>query len=144
MEVETTDPSEFIPELTANWFAVIKDKNGRSYRLDGETVFKNVRTSDKRVFLSAYIEPDTLERITGKKRPSERDVEAFALTLSGPGILNDEKYGKDLVKATEHEGNKWWAEWKHGTLSDLIVSKSKTPFSTLWIDRYPSEKVSRR
>jgi len=142
VEVETTDPSGFIPELEAKWFAVIMDKNSRApVRLLGTVTFKNLRTADRKVFLSAYIEPDTLERLTGKSRPSDSDIEGYALTISGPGIVSDGRHAKGLAMATAEEKTKWWVEWKNKDLDGLIVPKSKTPFAPLWTDRYPTEKA---
>ena len=144
IEVETTDPSGFIPELQANWFAVIKDKNrGEPVRLTGTTTFKNIRTADKKVFISAYIEPDTLERFTGKSKPSDSDIEGFALTISGRGIVAEGKYARGLAKATAEEKAQWWVKWDKESLEGLIISKSKTPFAPLWTDRYPTEKAER-
>ena len=142
VEVETTDPSGFIPELEASWFAVILDRNKKPVRLLGRTVFKNVSTSEKKVFLSAYIEPETLERITGDPRPGEREIEGYALTLSGPGIAEG-KHAEGLAMASAKEESKWWAEWKHESLDGLIIPKSKTPFASLWTDRYPAEMAAK-
>lgn len=141
VEVETTDPSGFIPELEARWFAVIMDKHtNKPVRLMGKTTFKNIRTEDKKIFLSAYIEPDTLERLTGSTRPRERDIEGFALVLSAPGLVKEGPHGKGLVMATAEETSKWWETWMHESLEGLIVPKSRTPFASLWTDRYPTEK----
>jgi hypothetical protein len=141
LEVETTDPSGFIPELTTSWFAIVKDdRTGKPIALTGKVVFRDVRTKNKRAHVIAFIGPDTLEKLTGKDRPSEGDVEAVALTLSGPGILNDEKHAAGLQKATAKEESKWWSSGKYQTMDGLIVAKSKTPFASLWSDRYPFEK----
>lgn len=141
IEVETTDPSGFIPELEARWFAVIKDKNsGKPVRLLGKTTFKNIRTADKKISLSAYIEPDTLERLTGSSRPSERDIEGYALTISGPGIVTEGRHGEGLTMATAEKAAKWWETWEGQSLDGLIIPKSKTPFAPLWTDLYPTEK----
>lgn len=147
IEVETTDPSGYIPELEAQWYAVIKDKNDKgdkAVRLIGKTTFKNIRTADKKVYLSAYIEPDTLERLTGSTRPNENDIEGYALKLSGPGIFTEGRHGEGLVKATAKEEAQWWDVWKNESLEGLIVPKSRAPFAPLWTDRYPTEKVSDR
>lgn len=144
VEVETTDDSGFIPELEASWFAVINDKhnNDKPVRLLGKTTFKNINTSNGNVFLSAYIEPDTLERFTGKARPNERDIEGFALTLSGPGIITKAPHDRGLTKATAEEESKWWLSWKHESFDHFIIPKSKTPFAPLWTDYYPTEKIA--
>jgi len=140
IEVETTDPSGFIPELETKWFAVMKDSNSKkSVRLTGSVKFKNIRARDKKAFVSVYIEPDTMERLTGKDKASARDIEAFALVISGPSIIAEGKYAAGLEKATEKERSKWWKNWEGQTFENLIVAKSKTPFAPLWTDRYPTE-----
>ena len=145
VEVETTDPSGFIPELEASWFAVIMDKHRKKpVRLLGKTTFKNIRTADGKVHLSAYIEPDTLERLTGSSRPSDNDIEGYALTLSGPGIVSEGRHGEGLTMATAEKEAKWWTTWKDQSLDGLIIPKSKTPFASLWTDRYPTEKVPKQ
>lgn len=143
VEVETKDPSGFIPELEASWFAVILDRNKKPVRLQGKTVFKNVPTTEGKVFLSAYIEPETLERITGNPRPGEREIEGYAINISGSGIMSDGKYAEGLAMASDKEESKWWADWKHESLDGLIIPKSKTPFASLWTDRYPAEMASK-
>jgi hypothetical protein len=141
IDMETTDPSGFIPELEARWFVVIKEKySGKPVRLLGKATFRNIRTTDRRVFLSAYIDPDTLERLTGSSRPSENDIEAYALTISGPGILADGRYAAGLTMATAEKEAKWWEKWEFKSIEGAILPKSKTPFAPLWADRYPVEK----
>lgn len=84
LEVETTDPSKFIPELTVSWFAVVQtndDGKEVSALLSGNCVFQNIRTADKKAIVSAYIEPDTLERLTGETKPSSGDFDSIALTI---------------------------------------------------------------
>ena len=142
IEVETTDPSGFIPELEAQWFAVILDKSSKKpVRLLGKTTFKNLRTKDKKIIISAYIEPDTLERLTGSSRPSDNDIEGYALTISGAGIVSEGRHAEGLSKATAETKAKWWITWEGQSLDGLIVPKSKTPFAPLWTDRYPTEKA---
>ncbi len=142
IEVETTDPSGFIPELEARWFAVILDKHSKKpVRLLGKSTFKNLRTDDKKIFISAYIEPDTLERLTGSSKPSENDIEGYALTISGTGIVTEGRHAEGLTKATAEKDAKWWDNWQGQSLDGLIVPKSKTPFAPLWTDRFPTEKA---
>ena len=144
VEVETDPPSGYIPELEASWFAVIIDKSSnKPVRLLGKTVFKDIRTADGKIFLSAYIEPDTLERLTGSTRPGEKDIEGYALTISGPGIVSNGEHAEGLSMATAKKESKWWITWTNESLDGLIVAKSKTPFAPLWTDRYPTEKAAK-
>lgn len=143
LEVETTDPSKFIPELTVSWFAVVQtndDGKEVSALLSGNCVFQNIRTADKKAIVNAYIEPDTLERLTGETKPSSGDFDSIALTISGPGIITTGRHEQGLFKATKKESAKWWANWKGKSVPGTIMAKSKTPFAWLWTDRYPVEK----
>jgi len=146
IEVETTDPRGFIAELEAQWFAVIVDRQSKPdkkpVRLLGKATFKNIRTADRKIFLSAYIDPDTLERLTGGSRLSEGDIEGYALTLAGPGVVKEGKYAEGLSKATAEKAAKWWVTWPGENLEGGILAKSKTPFAPLWTDRYPTEKTA--
>ncbi|QTN32773.1 hypothetical protein HZ994_10660 [Akkermansiaceae bacterium] len=141
IEVETKDPSGFIPELETRWFAVIKDKHsGKPVRLTGKATFRNIRTKGNKVHLSAYIDPDTLERLTGEDKPKESDIEGYALVISGPGIVTDDRHAAGLVMATAEKEAKWWEVWEGKSMEDMILPKSKTPFAPLWSDYYPAEK----
>jgi hypothetical protein len=148
LEVQTTndkgeaDPSGFIPEITANWFVIIKDKeSGKPMMLTGKVTFREIRTKDKKAYLSAYISPDTLEKLTGENKPSDKDIEGVALVISGPGILSEDKeHKKGLQKATVHEDTQWWNTSLYKKLDGAVLAKSKTPFAPLWTDRYPVEK----
>lgn len=146
IEVKTINESGFIPELTAHWHAMTKDTHAKDpknalVRLSGKSSYKNIRCADGKVFISAYIEPDTIERLSGK---SKLDIKAVALVISGPNIRTDKEYGKGLSKATANEGSEWWMSSKYKSLDEMIVAKSKTPFAPLWTDRYPTEKSSDR
>jgi hypothetical protein len=149
IKLDGPDKDDLIPELRTKWYAIVMDRshvdaNGKQTvnpkMLTGEVVFENVRAKEKRAYLVAYIAPDDLEKLTGKDRPGEGDVEAAALVISGKGILADPKHAPGLQKATAKQELKWWEGEKYPTMEGLIVPKSKTPFAPLWCDRYPSEK----
>lgn len=140
LEVETVPKDGFIPELRTNWYAIFKDKkSGKPVNVTGEVVYRDVRTKSGKAYVIAFISPDTLEKLTGKEEPNERDVESVALVVSGNGIINTGKHAEGLQKATEKEESKWWTSDKYEKMPGLIMAKSKTPFSLLWTDRYPVE-----
>jgi len=147
LEVQTTndkgelDTKGFIPEITANWFVIIKDKqSGKPIMLNGKATFREIRTKDKKAYVSAYISPDTLEKLTGENKPSDKDIEGVALVISGPGIVSEGEHKKGLQKATVHEDTQWWSGSQYKTMDGAVLAKSKTPFAPLWTDRYPVEK----
>ena len=147
LEVQTTndkgelDTKGFIPEITANWFVIIKDKqSGKPIMLNGKATFREIRTKDKKAYVSDYISPDTLEKLTGENKPSDKDIEGVALVISGPGIVSEGEHKKGLQKATVHEDTQWWSGSQYKTMDGAVLAKSKTPFAPLWTDRYPVEK----
>ena len=147
LEVQTTndkgelDSKGFIPEITANWFVIIKDKeSGKPMMLTGKVTFREIRTKDKKAYVSAYIRPDTLEKLTGENKPSDKDIEGVALVISGPGIVSEGEHKKGLQKATVHEDTQWWVTSRYKTVDGAVLAKSKTPFAPLWTDYYPIEK----
>ena len=146
--VHTSDPSGYIPELKVNWYAAVKDKVKKkttghefSVKLMGDSTYKNISTKNGKVYLSAYIEPRVLERYLGDSHIRLSDFTAFAMTLSGEGLKVDEKTKQVPFMSTVKTGGAWWDNWKYDYLVESIRSKSKTPFSMMWIDRYPAEKV---
>lgn len=141
LEVETKAPDGFIPELRSNWFAIVLPKGEPKVKmLTGEVTFRNVRTKGGTAYISAYIGPDTLEKLTGADRPREGDIEAVALTVSGPNIINEGPHKAGLEAATAKEDTRWWTQGTYKTVPEAIVAKSQTPFAPLWSDRYPAEK----
>ena len=124
-----------LPELKVNWHAMVKDKVTKkdkkvdlSVKLMGVSTYKNVRLEDGKLYLNAFIEPDTLERYFGDGRMRANDFK-FGVTLHGEGI---KVFG---------EKAETWNNWQGKYLDQAIVAKSKTPFALLWLDRYPAEKL---
>jgi hypothetical protein len=127
LEVQTTndkgelDSKGFIPEITANWFVIIKDKEtGKPMMLTGKVTFREI--------------------LTGENKPSDKDIEGVALVISGPGIVSEGEHKKGLQKATVHEDTQWWVTSRYKTVDGAVLAKSKTPFAPLWTDYYPIEK----
>ncbi|HEX5789851.1 MAG TPA: Amuc_1102 family pilus-like protein, partial [Luteolibacter sp.] len=145
MVLVTKDPSGFLPQLDAKWFAILIDGTTKKpVQLTGTCSFKDVRpeasTRDKKVHLSAYISPDTLQKVTQEKTLRPNDIQSVALVVSGPNIANDAKYAAGLQKASSKEESEWWTKSLYPTIDGAILPKSKTPFALLWTDRYPGEK----
>ena len=127
--------SPTLDELKVNWHAMVKDKVTKkdkkvdlSVKLMGVSTYKNVRLEDGKLYLNAFIEPDTLERYFGDGRIRPNDFK-FAVTLHGEGIR---------VFGDQSDA---WNNWQGKYLDEAIVAKSKTPFALLWLDRYPAEKI---
>ena len=143
VEVKTSDPSGYIPALQAEWFVMVKQEiEGQSkafpFKLEGVSKYKDIRTKDGKIYLSAYIEPKTLERFFGDGRLRESDFKSLALKLSGEGLMSG---GRTAICTNEDFAKMLQGDWKFDYSDSGIVPKSKTPFALINIDRYPTEET---
>lgn len=139
LELETTAPNKFIPELTATWRIVLNDKFAdKAVQLVTPITYQNIRTHDGTAYLVAYIHPDTIEMITDEKSPT---CDAAAVEISGQNISQLGKRRKLLWKSIgTSKGVRWWDTWKHQVRDRSIIPLTETPFLPLWADHYPQVK----
>ena len=142
LDLETKDKSGYIDQLDAEFYVGVKDSNdgGKPLLLSGKIVFTEVRALEKKAWLSAYISPAALAKTTGKSKPSKADLEAVAVTISGPGLRAPIT---ESIGVTYKKEAPWFNSAALKKQEGLILAKSKTPFAPLWTDRYPLTKDER-
>ncbi len=153
LELATNEPSGIVPQLDAQWFVVIKDAaTDKSVKLTGTVIYKDVRATmikvpdgkkhatptSKVLRLSAYVSPDTLQKITWKPSIKESDIEAVALVISGPSVSGKPE---NLQKASAQQETQWWNKDLNPVKEGAVIAKSKTPFAALWTDLYPTDEM---
>ena len=132
MKVEPKD--KYIDEITVNWHVVVKGQDRKAYKISRSITHVNIPT-DEEIYVSVYISPNTLKRITGKERASKSDLEA----IGGEVELNGEMVG--FFSHGEQAG--WWTkELKsvEATEKFPLLDKTQTPFAPLWYDRHAEVK----
>jgi len=150
LQTQTNHPNGFIPELQVEWYAIIQDQfhveggkiGPKAKMLTGTATFKNIRAKDGTAYLSAYIEPDELEKLTGQEKPQPRVVMAAALVVSGTNVTPNPKLLQKAIGVNSDSAaseSPWWKRPDMIRLEGLILPKSKTPFAPLWSGRYPLE-----
>lgn len=124
----------YLDEITVNWHVVVKGQDRKAYKISRSISYVNIPT-DEEVYVSIYLSPNTLRRITGKPKASKSDLEA----VGGEVALGGEMVG--FFSFGERAG--WWRkEMKNveATSKFPLLDKSQTPFAPLWYDRYAEVK----
>lgn len=124
----------YLDEITVNWHVVVKGQDRKAYKISRSITHVNIPT-DEEVYVSIYISPNTLRRITGKLKASKSDLDA----VGGEVALRGEMVG--FFSYGERAG--WWRKELKGveaTSKFPLLDKTQTPFAPLWYDRYAEVK----
>ncbi len=121
---------KYLDQIKINWHVVVKGQDRKAYKISKTVTHVNIPT-DEEVYVSIYLSPNTLKRITGKARASKSDLEA----VGGEVELN----GAMVGFFTFGEKNGWWRQplkKVEATSKFPLLDKTQTPFAPLWYDRY--------
>ena len=125
---------KFLDEIKVNWNVVVKGQDRKNYWIKKTVTYVNFPT-DEEVYVSIYLSPNTLKRITGKERAGKSDLEA---------IGGEVEWNGSMVGFFNHGAKKgWWRESLKGvevTQKFPLFDKTQTPFAPLWYDRYAEVK----
>ena len=145
LEIETKLKISLSPEpnsktcekLTVKWYVAVKnpEKSGTFLLLTKEIEHVNAPL-DEDVYCSVYVSPASIKRLTGSDKGGKGAVEYVGYEV----LINGEKVASDTNKGKVG----WWT-----AASDKIarsetvplLTKSETPFSTMWWDRYAEVAV---
>jgi len=141
IEVDTVSKNTFLPTLDATFTIVYFSAQGYQ-KIERTIQFKNVNIEDGEAYVVGYIDPDTLRVITGKKRPSIRDITGVAVAVSTNNL--SKKNPNDLHKSElfDHklkldEAKAWWTSKKIIVSEQKILAHDETPFELARPERYP-------
>ena len=124
----------YLDQIKVNWHIVVKGQDRKAYKISRAITYVNIPT-DEEIYVSIYLSPNTLRRITGNPKASKNDLEA----VGGEVELNNEMVG--FFSWGEKAG--WWRKELRGveaTTKFPILDKTQTPFAPLWYDRYAEVK----
>lgn len=140
LEIETKVKVLMSPEpksktcdrLTVKWYIAVKDpdKANTMLLLTRDITHVNIPLNED-VYCSVYLSPASIKRLTGSDRAGKNAVEAVGFEI----IVNGEKVAEDTTRFKPG----WWnAADDRIARSDAVplLSKSETPFSNMWWDRY--------
>lgn len=142
INLETISKDRFIPEFTATFHIAYRNSEGRPSQLVTPVSYTNINTDSGATWVVAYLHPDTLVKITGKKRPKPSDLLAIAVTVDAPAMSKSQP--QDTVQQVVYHSNKklsnWWDNSTITPVKNQILLREQTPFEHLWSDRYPMTK----
>lgn len=129
-QLERQPADNYLDQITVMWHVVVKGQDRKAYKISRSVTHVNIPT-DEEVYVSIYLSPNTLRRITGNPRASKSDLEA----VGGEIAYNNEMVG--FFSSGERAG--WWRKPLKGveaTNKFPLLDKTQTPFAPLWYDRY--------
>ena len=148
LEIETKLKVSMRPEpatktcdkLTVKWYIAIKnpEKSGTFLLLSKEVTHVNIPL-DEDVYASIYLSPASIKRITGTDKGGKNAVEYVGFEV----LVNGEKVAQETNKGQPA----WWnAASDKISRSEAVplLTKSETPFSLFWWDRYAEVLAERR
>ncbi len=120
----------YIDTLTVKWYVVVKGQDRKNYLIQKDVEHVNIPINEE-FFVSAYLSPTTLKRITGKDGAGKNDLEA----VGGDIFYN----GQRLAFFSHGAKDGWWARPMPSVTSTNkfpLLNKDETPFKLFWYDRY--------
>ena len=138
IEIKKWNPKpedDYIDNLTVKWWVVVKGQDRKTYLIEKSVDHVNVPT-DETSYVSVYLSPNALRRITGSKSGGKSDLEA---------VGGEIHFGGEMVGYFSHgKGSPGWWRKDLGTVEKTgkfpLLNKDETPFKPFWYDRYAEIK----
>ena len=140
VQMSPAPKSNTAERLTVKWYVAVKnpDRAGTFLLLTKDVEHVNVPL-DEDIYISAYLSPASIKRLTGTDKAGRNAVEYVGYEV----LVNGEKVAQETSKSPMG----WWA-----SASDKIsrsetvplLTKKDTPFSVMWWDRYAEIAPERR
>lgn len=129
----------FVDQLSIRWFVAVEDpaSPGKSFfLLEKDVTYLNIPL-DEDLYAAVYLSPSVIRRLTGGERAGKNAVW---------GVAGEVTFNGQKVAEFSSKSEKEW--WKSPALSRTdkfpLMSKTETPFKTLWFDRFLQEQEGRR
>lgn len=133
LDIQTTSPTGYVDRLEVEYFVAVTDATTkRTVLLTDRLVYLEANANERRVFVSAYVSPASLARVTGSRRPRVSDISAVAAVVTGSGV-------REPAEASTGGPRDWWKAEGLARQQGLVLPRSRTPFAPLWWDRYPRD-----
>lgn len=131
-ELDSAPKGEIVPSLDFRYYVAVRGKDGAAKYLTGDVKHINLVPGRKELYSSAYVSPATIGKITG-------DFEK--VNASDVLVAVEVTYAGRIVAESSSGGPEGW--WRGQATEAGVLSKTKTPFALLWIDRYPDIEDAR-
>lgn len=132
LDMRPLPKSGMVERITVKWYIAIKnpEKSGSLLLLTRDVEHVNVPLGED-VYVSIYLSPASIKRITGSDRGGKNAIEVVGYEV----IVNGSKEAAETSKLNAG----WWDQPSERiSRSDTVplLNKSETPFHAMWWDRY--------
>ena len=137
VDVAPAPQSGFVDEMTVKWYVAVKNpEGGRNFLLLTKDVNHiNVPVGED-IYVSVYLSPSTIKRLTGSERAGKSSVDRVGLEILRSGVKIGETSSKDKPG--------WWNAPSLSRNDRFpLLDKNQTPFNALWWDRYAEIQETR-
>lgn len=137
VQMKPEPKSKTCDRLTVKWYVAVDNPDKPTFylKLTKDVEYVNVPLGDD-VFVSIYLSPASIKRLTGLDRSGKS-----AVKFIGMEVLVD---GKPMADATDRGAEKWWTQPSDKISESTTVpllNKDETPFAHIWWDRYAEIKA---
>jgi len=143
LEARPEPEDEFIDRIQVDWYVAVKnpERRGPDYLLlEKEVSYVNVPV-DEEVYISAYLSPATIKRLTGRDRAGKSVVWGVGGEIVCPGAVRPVRFSSKPLD----DRAPWWTSGKLQRSDKFpLLDKNETPFKFLWWDRYLEIEASGR
>jgi hypothetical protein len=137
IKIEAADKDKlFADKVTVKWYVAAKNpgKGSKGYiLLEKEVTHVNVPIGED-VYVSVYLSPNSIKRLTGTDRISKTDIN----DVGGEILVEGQKPAKPNNGYFSMDKKVGW--WTSGSISRYdkipLLNKDETPFKILWYSRY--------
>lgn len=130
--IESVNPRDaVVPELMFKYYVGFKDEQGQPVVLTGSVTYANMLPKED-YYSAVYVSPSTMGKITGDyRRVNPSDAIGIGVEVFYQGVV---------VGSHSSTRSPFWQQIP-GQVPG-VLSKEKTPFALLWLDRYPDVKLT--
>ena len=125
----------YVDRLSVRWYVAVEnkiDKAGQKYFLMEKAVTHVNVPLDENFYLSCYLSPATIKRLTGSDRAGKNSITAVGGEISVVGAAAPARF------TSQGSISKPW--WQSPTMQRTnkypLLNKNETPFKFLWWERY--------
>lgn len=127
-------------KLSVKWFVLVKnpEKPGTMLLFTKDVEHVNVPL-DEDVYVSVYLSPASIKRLTGLDKAGKNAVEAVGYEV----LVNGTKVAEDTTK---YKVGWWNSPTDKMSRSEVVplLNKMETPFANMWWDRYAEVEDTRK
>lgn len=137
LQLKPTPHSKSIDQITVKWYVAVQNPDGKGFFLITKDINHINVPLEEDVYVSAYLSPSTIRRLTGQDKAGKRSVDRVGIEVMYNGVK--------IAEASTKDKPGWWnAPSLARTDKFPLLSKNETPFAALWWDRYAEIQEERR